>query len=69
MSKEKSIYIVNSPRGQTLVEATSQAQAIRTVVSQTHSARIAKPQEIIELMRVGKKSELDHINVIATTDA
>ena len=65
----KSIYIVTTPRGQTLVEAGSQAQAIRTVVSQTHTARIAKPAEIVELMQAGKKSELDPINVIATTDA
>ena len=66
MSKEKSIYIVSSPVGQTLVEANSQAQAIRIVVGKSYTARIAKPKEIVELMQVGSKpSESDNVAVIA----
>lgn len=66
MSKEKSIYIVESPSGDTLVEATSQAQAIRIVVGKSYTARIAKPKEIVELMQNGKKpGENDNVAVIA----
>lgn len=66
MSKEKSIYIVESPNGNTLVEANSQAQAIRIVVGKSYTARIAKPMEIVELMQTGKKpGENDNVAVIA----
>lgn len=62
----KRIYIVNTPTGQTLVEATSQAQAINSVVGTLYKARIAKPKEIVELMQTGKKpGENDNVAVIA----
>ena len=69
MSATKRIYIVSSPSGKTLVEATSQATAVKTVVDQLYVARIAKPAEIVELMQSGTKSELDHVNVLATANA
>jgi hypothetical protein len=63
---KKRIYIVSSPAGQTLVEATSQSQAVGIVVGTLYDARIAKPKEIVELMQAGKKpSEDAHVNVIA----
>jgi hypothetical protein len=62
----KRIYIVSSPNGQTLVEATSQAQAIGSVVGTLYKARIAKPKEIVELMQTGNKpTDNDNVNVIA----
>jgi hypothetical protein len=62
----KRIYIVESPAGQTLVEATSQAQAINIVVGKSYTARIARPKEIVELMQTGSKpTDNDNVNVIA----
>jgi hypothetical protein len=62
----KRIYIVESPAGQTLVEATSQAQAINIVVGKSYTARIARPKEIVELMQTGSKpTDSDNVNVIA----
>ena len=62
----KRIYIVSTPTGQTLVEATSQAQAVNTVVGTLYKARIAKPKEIVELMQTGNKpNDNDNVNVIA----
>lgn len=68
MSKEKSIYIVTSANGQTLVEAGSQAQAIRIVVGKLYTARIAKPKEIVEMMQSSKPvADSDHVAVIANS--
>jgi hypothetical protein len=52
---DKRIYVVETPAGQVLVEATSQAQAVNTVVSGLYKARIAKPKEIVEMMQTGTK--------------
>lgn len=65
MTSPKRIYIVASPTGNSLVEATSQAQAIGIVVGKLYTARIAKPKEIVELMQASKPVESDHVSVIA----
>lgn len=59
------IYVVDTPTGQVLVEASSQAQAVNTVVGTRYKARIAKPAEIVRMMKAGTRPEGSE-NVIAS---
>ena len=47
------IYVVTNGNGRQLVRASSQAQAIRHIVSTEYSAEVAKPDDIVELMTAG----------------
>ena len=54
MAAEQRIYVVTNGGAQHLVQASSQAQAIRHIAGKTFDVRIAKTLDVAQLMSKGK---------------